>query len=467
MAAIPAAIPAAAGAASVLLIHASDSLGGNYYKSPPRASDPILSAQDRKRLQALQGKVAALERHKVDVLAQTNVWGIFQGAEATFGGRISDEGLPFTLYLEPGAKVEARALIIAAGVYDRSIPFPGWTLPGVMTPGAAQLLMKKQGILPGKRVVVAGSGPLQLAVAATLADAGAEVVALLDASAAFEGMYRMPAAMWGQWGKMQEFAGYLSSILRHRVPVLFRHTVWRAEGTAQNGVQRAVIGRVDANGSPIPGTQTSLDADLICVAYGFMPSIALTLHLGCAHDYVPHLAAYVPRHNEQMQTSLDGVFVAGDMTGVGGKALADLQGQVAGISALERLSLLTHDQAEARRRQLGPAVAREQGFADWLWDRWRTKPGFFQLLDDETLVCRCEGVTAADIRQSCADGAKNSAGVKLRTRLGMGVCQGRYCSANAAVLMAQAMDCAVTEIDLPSIRPPVVPVRFKDIAGSA
>lgn len=461
---IAAANASATGTASVLLIDATETLGGNYYKSPPSELEPALTAQDRKRLAGLRDKVDALSRQGVDVLSNTHVWGIFQGAEATYSGPVADAAQPFTLYLEPGDKVEARSLIIAAGVHDRAIPFPGWTMPGVMTPGAVQLLIKKQGLLPGKRVVVAGSGPLQLAVAATLADAGAQVVAMLDPSGALEGMAGMPGAMWGQWGKIQEFSGYMASLVRHRVPTHFRHTILRAEGTLQDGVRRAVIGRVDGQGYPIPGTERALEVDLICVAYGFMPSIALTLHLGCAHDYAPNLAAYIPRHDEQMQTNLNGVFVAGDMTGVGGKALAELQGKVAGISALETLGLLAPGEAEARRSDLRPAIVREERFARWLWGRWRTKPGFFGIMEAGTLVCRCEGVTAGEIKQSCANGAKNLAGAKLRTRLGMGVCQGRYCTVNAAVIMAQELDCAVPEIGLPTVRPPLIPIRLKNVA---
>ena len=102
-----------------------------------------------------------------------------------------------------------------------------------------------------------------------------------------------------------------------------------------------------------------------------------------------------------------------------------------------------------------------------MWERWPIKPGYFDLIDDDTLVCRCEGISAGQLRQSCAAGAANLFSAKLRTRLGMGVCQGRYCTANATMLLAQATNCPVDEVGIPSIRPPLVPVRLKDIASGS
>jgi thioredoxin reductase len=450
---------------SVLLIDAAQSLGGNYFKPLPSTFSVEPSRHDAIIADALQEKVTRLTQQQVDLLPETHVWGIFQGTETTFNSRAADNPAPLTLYLDPTGIVEARTLIIATGVYDRPIPFPGWTLPGIMTPGAAQMLIKKQGLLPGKRVIVAGTGPLQIVVAATLADAGADVVALLDPCAATDGASQIPNAMWGQWDKMGEFTRHLVSLIRNRVPMQFRHTIFRAIGTPQTGIQKAIIGRVDADGYPITGTEETLDVDLICAAYGFMPSIAVTLHLGCTHEFNSNLGAYIPSHNECMQTSLDGVFVAGDITGVGGKSLAELQGQIAGISALENLGVFTNKEAEVMRAKLHPAIARENRFVNWLWKRWRIKSGFWSMIDDDTTVCHCEMVTAAAVRQGCANGARNIFGMKMRTRLGMGICQGRYCATNAAFLMAQELDCSVTEIGLPSIRPPIVPVRLRTIAA--
>jgi bacterioferritin-associated ferredoxin len=269
--------------------------------------------------------------------------------------------------------------------------------------------------------------------------------------------------MWGQWERVSEAAAYVRSLLKHRIPLKFQHAVYRAIGTPETGVQAAVIGRIDADGKPIPGTEQTLEVDTVCVAYGFAPSIELSLHLGCDHDYNPELGLYFPRHDERMQTTLKGVFVAGDVTGVGGKTMADLQGQVAGISALETLGAVSEAEANAFRARLSSRIQRERRFARWLWRRFRIKPGLFSLADDETLVCRCENVTAGQIRGSFTQGARDLRGMKLRTRMGMGICQGRYCAANAAAILAQEAGCSPEKMGTMSIRPPVIPVRTKNI----
>ena len=407
----------------------------------------------------------------VDMLTGTSVWGIFRDAGTTLGHGAPLVAEPpldhFTVYLEtPQAEqavAQASVLVLAPGVYDRPLPFPGWTLPGVLTPGAADVIMKTQGLLPGRRVLVAGTGPLQMAVAATLAEQGAEVVGLLDTCAAGAEWTHIPHALWGQWGRMAEMAGYAASLLKHRVPLLFRHAVWRAEGTPTTGVTSAIIGKVDGDGHPIAGTERSVTADAICIAYGFAPSIELTLHLGCAHDYDARLGVYLPRHDETMACSTPGVFVAGDVTGAGGKDLAHLQGRIAGISALEKLGALSTPAARAARAALQPAIARERRFGKLLWDRFRVRPGLVDLVTADTPVCRCEGVTAAQLAASVADGAASFRGAKIRTRVGMGVCQGRSCFLNAAMLIARERGCTIPEVGLPTIRPPLVPVQVKTL----
>jgi NADPH-dependent 2,4-dienoyl-CoA reductase/sulfur reductase-like enzyme len=457
--------------ASVLLIDSASTPGGHFYKDPPETFSGPLAPLDQRHREAFQAQVERLARADVDILCDAGVWGIFQGTETTFGNprgpTVPPEDGAFSLCLDTLASmpstVEARVLVLAPGAYDRPIPFSGWTLPGVLTPGGMQMSLKKQGIVPGHRILIAGTGPLQMAVAANLADEGAKVVALLDTCSAMEGMLQSPGAMWGQWGRASEAAGYLRSLLQHRIPLRFQHAILRASGTTAAGVHTAVIGRIDATGRLIPGTEQTLEVDTICVAYGFAPSIELSLHLGCDHAYSPEMGVYFPRHDERMQTTLKGVFVAGDVTGVGGKALADLQGQVAGISALESLGAVSEEEARAFRARLRPKIQQESRFARWLWRRFRAKPGLFGLADDETVVCRCENVTAGQIRASYDQGARDLRGIKLRTRVGMGICQGRYCAANAAAILAQEVGCSPEKMGTASIRPPVIPVRTRNI----
>jgi D-hydroxyproline dehydrogenase subunit alpha len=460
---------ATAQGASVVLIDDAHALGGHYYKELP----PTSSYSELKRLSKKERQFHHLKQMISECGAKTllgaRVWGIFDGTGSTLNGQPANPETGFSLYLEDSSgdsrALAARSLILAPGVYDRPLPFPGWELPGVLTPGAVQNQLEKQGLLPGKRVLVAGSGPLQMVVAAALLRHGAEVAALLDTSGAFDGMENIPPALGGLWSRIGEGADSMSALIRHRVPILFRHAVYRAIGSAETGVQAAVIGRVDEQGYPIPGTEKELQVDTICCAYGFIPSIAMTLHLGIEHHYDENLSAFVPSYNEHMHTNLPGVYVAGDVTGVGGKPLAEIQGQLAAYSALNLIGKLSTKQADAYTSQLIPIMRREQRFARFLWTRYRLRPGLLELADDDTIFCFCEAVQVGAVRACLKDGGCDLFGVKLRTRMGMGNCQGRYCIPNAALFISAHGGKPVAELDLPSIRPPIFPVRMKDVAA--
>ena len=464
---LSAAQTAASNGASVILIDDASSLGGHFFKELPGNFSGANKGNHQKKLLELEQRRQAIIQSGVEILLDTRVWGIFDDDGISLNNRKSQSQTNFSLYLDDSpegiASVHAQSLILAPGVYDRPLPFPGWELPGVVTPGAVQMQIEKQGLLPGQRVLVAGSGPLQMIVAAALAQHGVEVVALLDTCGIFEKFSGVIGALGGLWSRLPEAVESLGILTMHRVPMLFRHAVYRALGTNGGGITGAIVGKVDVDGRPIPGIQREYQVDTICVAYGFIPSIAITLHLGCKHFFDSNLQAFIPEHDENFQTSVPGIFVAGDVTGAGGKPLAILQGTLAAISALEAQNKITQGQASKERAHLTLPIQREKHFARWLWSRYRVRTGLLEFADDETCLCRCEAVSVGDVRKSMENGAQDLFGVKLRTRLGMGHCQGRYCTSNAALLIAAQTGKPVSQIDTPSIRPPIFPVRLKDI----
>jgi len=456
---------AASNGASVVLIDDASILGGHFFKESPFGG--VISRRQQKKIKELENYRQALANSGAEVLLGARVWGIFDETGSSLNGRIDPHGTSFQLQLDSTprgiASVRAHFLILTPGVYDRPVPFPGWELPGVVTPGAVQMQLEKQGLLPGQRVLVGGSGPLQLLVAAELVRHGVEVVAVVDTCGALEGVAQIPAALGGLWSRLGEAAESAAILARSGVPLLFRHAVFRALGTPETGVQGVVIGKVDEQGRPIPNSEREFQVDTVCVGYGFIPSIAMTLHLGCGHRYDSDLQAFVPEHDKALQTSVPGIYVAGDVTGAGGKPLAELQGLLAAIAVLEKLGRMPGEQVASARKQLAPAIQREKRFAGWLWHRYRLRPGLLELADDETILCRCEAVRMGQFRESLENGGRDLFGVKLRTRLGMGQCQGRYCVPNAALLISAHNGQPVAELDLPSIRPPIFPVRLKDI----
>ena len=256
----------------------------------------------------------------------------------------------------------------------------------------------------------------------------------------------------------------LYHLVRNRVPFHFRHAVLAAIGSPEIGVEAALVTRVDSDGYPISGTERELQVDTICNAYGFLPAIQLSLHLGCSHHYDPKIWAFVPDFNARMASSQPGVYLAGDITGVGGKPLAELQGFMAGISVLEQLNSLKKPEADRRRRELIPKIRREEAFSRWLWNRYRLRPGLLEIMEEDTLICRCEGVRFRDLLDSLDHGSRDLFGVKLRSRMGMGSCQGRYCMMNTAMLISKVTGIPVPQIGTPSVRPPLTPTRLDSIA---
>jgi len=465
---IAAALQSASAGISVALLDEGTQLGGHYYKQPFSSTITHLSFSQSKKMAEFDSLMAVLTKTNIKIFQGVHVWGIFNKEGKTINGKSNTDDV-FRICFEPPYNshdcIEAKALILATGVYDRPIPFPGWEMPGVVTPGAVQIQLEKQALLPGGKVLVAGSGPLQFVVAAELIRYGVDVIAVLDTSSFFDGWKTIFSALGGLKSRWLEGVQAGITLMRNRVPILFRHAVFRAIGDNQNGVQGVVYGRIDSTGIPLFQTARKAQVDVICCAYGFSPSIALSLHLGCKHKYDPFLGAWKPCYDDRLQTSVDRVFVAGDVTKVGGKPLALLQGRWAAISVLERLGAWTKETAEEERAIIKSVMRREEQFAQWLWTRYRMLPGLLQIADEETLICRCEGVRLAEIRASIEDGAADLFGIKLRTRMGMGQCQGRYCFSTTAMLLASYTGKNVSDLDLPTIRPPIIPVRLKQLAA--
>jgi len=220
---------------------------------------------------------------------------------------------------------------------------------------------------------------------------------------------------------------------------------------------------VDAARQPLWQTKRTLDVDTVCAGWGFLPSTSPSRHLGCSHFYDPLLDTHFPRHDAMMETDTPGVFVAGDIAGVGGKDLAILQGQVAALAILGKLGHFAPEAVAARVRRLGARLAREKRLADMLRERFRMRPGLLDLISDDTIVCRCEGVTAAEIRQAVASGARDVRGVKLRTRTGMGPCQGRYCGPTVGDIVARETGRSPADVGFMTVRPPLIPVPAADL----
>jgi NADPH-dependent 2,4-dienoyl-CoA reductase/sulfur reductase-like enzyme len=248
------------------------------------------------------------------------------------------------------------------------------------------------------------------------------------------------------------------------VRILTAHTLVRVEGEEQ--VTRVVGSPVDAQRQPIQGNETSFDVDAVITGFGFVPSIELTRLAGCEHRYDPQLGGWVPSHTAEMQTTAAGVFVAGETAGVAGAEVAKEQGKLAGIAAARQLGYLSSEEAAKRSEPARRRLSKLREFRAGLDELCTAREGLLHLMTPETVVCRCEEVRAKEIRQAIADGAASLRGVKVRTRAGMGHCQGRMCSTTIAEMIAQQQNLSVEQVGIPSIRPPVKPLPLVQLLES-
>lgn len=347
-----------------------------------------------------------------------------------------------------GGEVRSRTVIVATGAHDRQVPFPGWTLPGVFTAGGVQALLKGHGVVAGDRIVVAGTGPFLLPVAAGLAEAGARVLGVFEAGSPL-GFARHPAAVLRNLGRVAEGAAYLRVLRRHRVRFHTGKTVVAAHGDDQ--VRAVTVARLDRTWHVV--TEQEIECDTVAVGYGFTPQLELPLQLGC-DTHLDADGSLVATADEWQRASIPGVYLAGEVCGVGGAQLSLVEGAVAGLHAVGG----TPDRRFVRRR------ARLRAFAAAMHRTFPVRSGWQTWLADDTVVCRCEEVTVREIRRSIVDlGATDPRAVKLLARPGMGLCQGRVCGFATACLVARP----VTASDLLglSARPIAQPVTLGSIAG--
>ena len=445
---IEAAVTAADAGVGVALVDGYKQLGGAYFK---QLSDGMRGNDATARQRQAQDLFRRFEATSVDTYADTIVW----NAEAA---PASDEWQLHLNGLGAPKMILAKALIVAVGVFDRSVPFPGWTLPGVVTAGGVQIMLKTQRILPGKRFLLSGTGPLQMAVAAQLIHAGAEVVGVFEANRIGIGHLKHAPAMWGQWAKLSEGLDYWRTLRRAGVKVQRGFAAIAAKGSTE--VEQVVVARLDQEMHPLPGTEQTVDADTLIIGYGFLPSNELTRLLHCDHAYISEQMYYVPRYNEEMQTSIPSVFVAGDGAGVGGVSLARIQGRIAGAAAANRLGRMGQASLNAVLKYEHKALKRERRFAEVFKHVFPVRTGLLSWANDDTLICRCEEVSKKEILDSVKMGCDTLVWAKRMTRAGMGMCQGRVCGQWVARLIAQQTGKDPAQLALDTVRPPLRPISL-------
>jgi thioredoxin reductase len=229
--------------------------------------------------------------------------------------------------------IRAEKILVATGAMENVIQFPGWTLPGVMGAGAVQTMINIERVLPGRKVLMIGAGNVGLIVSYQLMQAGADVVALVEAKPEING-----------------YGVHASKIRRAGVPIYLQHTIVCAKG--KKSVEKAVIARIDDNFKLIAGTEKELTVDLICLAVGLSPLVELINFLDCKQTYIAELGGWIPLHDENMETTCKGVYVAGDVSSIEEASSALDKGKIAGIAIAESLNYISHEVASKKLEKI-------------------------------------------------------------------------------------------------------------------
>lgn len=441
--------------ADVTLLDSSDQLGGQYWRHLPAARPSEQESALHHGWSMFQELTHELEGDDgCRILLSASVWAIEQ-----VDGR---PGRVHVVVGEPdGAEreqlvFEPDALVLANGAFDRSLPFAGWTLPGVFTAGAAQALAKGERVAIGQRVVVAGAGPFLLPVAASLAATGSTVVGIYEAGRASSlaaGWLPKPWQLLRSSHKAGELGGYILSQLRHRIPYRPGTAVVAANGV--DHVESVTIASLDKNWKPIPGTEQTIEADAVCVGHGFTPRLELAVAAGCALT-----ADRFVKVDAAQRTGVPGVFAAGELTGIGGVDQALAEGELAGHFAAGGT-----DAAVARA---GRQRDRARSFATRIEAAHGIEPGWSDWLTADTVVCRCEEVTYGDFRSTVeATSGASLRSIKLATRAGLGICQGRTCGTTIEQLLTKLAPSTPREGDASTDQRPIaLPIRLGELAAA-
>ncbi len=437
---LAAAEAAAACGVQVVLVDQAARPGGQYH----RQVDPGLRARRPGALHhgwrdAARRMAAVAASPHVRHLPGTQVW----------SARTEAGGIALETVGGHRGLVRARELVLATGAVERVLPFPGWELPGVLTAGAAQALLKSQGIRPGSRVVVAGVGALLLPVAAALVRAGTPVVAVCDASG--PSIWRRGGAALLAPAKLREAVGHLGVLARAGVPYRPRTVVVAVAGNEQ--VDRVTLARVDDRGRP-DGPTCDVEVDALCVSHGFAPAIELAIPFGCGLTREVTPAVEV---DQLQRTSVDAVSAVGEVAGIAGAAAAVAAGTVAGLASARRSGAVVD--AGALRRAVR-VRDRELAFGAALRRATTPDDGWIDRLLPDTVICRCEEVPYDRVRTAIERGSTDPRSVKLTTRCGMGYCQGRMCAPAVGALLRRATGAVPPEPWALSHRPVATPVRL-------
>lgn len=443
-----AALEAGAGGLNVVVMDEQPAPGGQIWRnvehlSGSRRAQILGSAYNRGA-----GIVSAFRNAPCRYLPETRLWHL-EEAEAGF-----------TLFHscdDQARSLSARHVLLATGAQERPTPFPGWTVPGVMTLGAAQILLKTSGQLPTGKVWIAGSGPLVLLYAVQLLKAGGKLAGIIETGADVPFSKLAPLALKAlpQLGKLMKGLRWQVYLRRKGVAVHKGATLVRAEG--EERLTHVLF--CDSKG------QTRREAaDALLLHQGVIPSIHIPRALHCELGWNPSAHCFQPKVNEWGESSVKGLYIAGDGASIAGAEAAEARGRIAALGILHASGRLPLSKTQAQAQPFRRALNWELRLRPLLEALYPPDPAIISPAD-ETLICRCEELTAGTIRDFARRGCTDPNHMKALTRCGMGPCQARQCGHSISQLISEISDLKMDEVGFLRVRPPLKPLSLAELAA--
>ncbi len=442
-------------------------LGPDYYAGRDLFNNLEQSLQND---QQEQGQTGSSKTQAPDYFPGSMVWSIEKDLTVCFSQQDSSK------------RFRAKKILIATGAMERPVPFPGWTLPGVMTCGSAQILLKQSALAPETPLVIAGSGPLLLLIAAQLHRAGVEISAVLDTTP--KGRYRkaikyIPGALKNipllkkgldllqelkQAGIRYEKHVTGLKALSGNITATANSPTGNNSGVSQFDPSQAEV--LDQVEYQINGQKQHLPCRTLLVHQGVVPNVQLSRSLQLDHQWNPLQLCWTPTQDSWGASSNLNIYIAGDGGGIAGAKAAEYQGKLAALKIANLLGKLTKAQLEQESTPFRKSLQQQEAIRPFLDQIYQPIPEFLTP-EDDTVVCRCEEITAGEIRQIAAKGIAGPNQAKAFCRSGMGPCQGRMCGLTVSNLIADTQNKAPEQVGYYQIRSPIKPLTLDELADLA
>ncbi len=432
---------------SILLVDENIHFGGQLLRRIPEELGEYSSYKSDKIKKIGFHFIDKVKSKKITLMNKTVLLGVYENNE-----------ILLEYNREKTIALKYDILLFATGARERFLPFKGWTLPGVCSTGMLQVLIKSSGVLPAKKMLMAGSGLFLFAAAYEFLKNGGELLGIMEQSPFWNKIKFFPQ-IFHQLPKFSEGARYLSKIYCSKTPVKYRHQVIEARG--EGSLKEVVVGKLDKNGGLISGSEKTYQTEALVVGYGFVPNIEAPQLAGCKLEYSQEKGGWIIHVNDRMETSEDSILAAGEITGIGGAQKSMNEGKIAAYTILEQLGIKDKKKLVPIQKKLRKERKHHMSFVKCFNSLYRIKPKTILEIPDDTIVCRCESVDMKSIKNTVQMGCHNPNSLKISTRCTMGPCQGRICSPVIYDTLQILCQKNPEDMGLFSVRPPFKPVSIQ------